>query len=151
MTAINFMVFRLICNTCNVTWRVEDLPYIHSNRCRYFKTWFSWCTSSWYYYTPASKKRDKCCVFVCLSVLPSSRNKYFRLIFLRSYWCQTLDIWWAASASGPFPRLPNFTLVQYSPLNRFPTYFFRLFSQYWKWILTLEYMGIYRTCSGLSD
>lgn len=60
---------------------------------------------------------------VCLSVCPSStRNKYFRLIFLRNYWCQTLHIWCAASASGPTPRLPNFTLVQYSPLNRFPTF-----------------------------
>lgn len=60
---------------------------------------------------------------VCLSVCPSStRNKYFRLIFLRNYWCQTLHIWCAASASGPTPRLPNLTLVQYSPLNRFPTF-----------------------------
>lgn len=70
-------------------------------------------------YPRLEEERQVLCV--CLSVRPPPVTKYFRLIFLRNYWCQTLHIWCAASASGPTPRLPNFTLVQYSPLNRFPT------------------------------
>ena len=111
------MAFRLLCNICNVMWRVGDLPYSQSNRSRYFKIWFFFMILL---YPRLEEERQVLCV--CLSVRPPPVTNIFVLFF-----SGITDV--RHFIFGVQPRLvvpphayQNFTLVQYSPLNRFPTF-----------------------------